>query len=127
MSLTNLPNGIQTFLVESNAVYKDSNYVMGDNGKVFYSDVDGVVFKLPPITSGQSFTFINTANDGLGKLSISPNDNDGIMYAGSATDNKDLINTKLTAKTGDKVTIYNVASTDYWSVDQVTGIWEKEI
>ena len=126
MTLTNLPNGIQTFLVENNAIYKNGSYSLGDNGKVFYSDVDGTVFTLPPITSGQTFTFVNTAPDGTAKLSISPNGSDGIMYAGSSTDNKDLINTKLTAKMGDKVTIYNIASADYWSVDQINGTWAKE-
>ena len=48
------------------------------------------------------------------------------MYAGSLTDDKDLINTKLTQKLGDKVVISNVASTAYWSVTRANGVWEKE-
>ena len=38
-------------------------------------------------------------------LTISPAAADGITYAGSSTDNKDLINTKTTSKQGDYVVI----------------------
>ena len=129
MSLTNYPNGIQSFLVENNAVEKTTNYSVvnaTDTGKTFYSSVDGIVFTLPAIGSGYVFTFVNTAADGTAKFSISPNSSDGIMYAGSLTDDKDLINTKLTQKLGDKVVISNVASTAYWSVTRANGVWEKE-
>ena len=40
MSLTNYPNGIQSFLVENNAVEKTTNYSVvnaTDTGKTFYS------------------------------------------------------------------------------------------
>ena len=51
------------------------------------------------------YKFVNAAEDGTNTLTISPNANDGIQYAGSATDNKDLINTKATSKQGDYVVI----------------------
>ena len=68
---------------------KSSNYtvVNGDSGKTFTSSTDGVVFTLPAISIGRVFTFVNTGTDGTNTLTISPNANDGILYAGSLTDN----------------------------------------
>ena len=43
------------------------------------------------IAIGYSFTFVNNAPDGQNTLTISPNASDGITYAGSSTDDKDLI------------------------------------
>lgn len=129
MGLTAFPNGIKSFLVENNAIEKTSNYtvvVNDDSGKVFTTSVDGIVFTLPAIASGQVYTFINTAEDGTAKISISPNAADGIMYLGSATDDKDLINTKATQKKGDMVVVSNVNGLDYWSVTVVNGVWAKE-
>ena len=75
---------------------KTSSYtvVTGDSGKTFVSETDGVVFTLPAIAVGYSFKFANNAPDGQNTMTISPNASDGITYAGSSTDNKDLINTK---------------------------------
>ena len=126
--LTAFPKGIQSFNVDINAVTKSANYtvvVTTDSGKVFVTFTDNVVFTLPAIADGQVYTFINGAEDGAAKVSISPNAADGIMYV-TATDNKDLINTKATAKKGDYVVIQNVAGTDYWSVTDARGVWAKE-
>ena len=73
---------------------KASNYTVvatTDSGKTFVSSTDGVVFTLPAIAAGNVYKFVNAAEDGTNTLTISPNANDGIQYAGSATDNKDLI------------------------------------
>ena len=74
---------------------KTSNYtvVTGDSGKTFVSSTDGVVFTLPAIAIGYSFKFVNNAPDGTNALTLSPNSSDGSTYAGSSTDDKDLINT----------------------------------
>ena len=101
--LTKFPNGISSFLVDSNATAKTANYtviVTTDSGKTFTSELDGIVFTLPSIAIGNTVTFVNNAADGLADLSISPATIDGITYAGSSTDNKDLINTKATAGIG---------------------------
>ena len=126
--LTAFPKGMQSFNVDINAVTKSSAYTVvatTDSGKVFVTFTDNVVFTLPAIADGQVYRFINGAEDGAAKVSISPNAADGIMYV-TATDNKDLINTKATAKKGDYVVIQNVAGTDYWSVTDARGVWAKE-
>ena len=107
---------------------KTSNYTVttGDSGKTFVSATDGVVFTLPAIATGAVYKFVNAAEDGTNTLTISPNANDGIQYAGSATDNKDLINTKATSKQGDYVVIASLDSTTNWSVTEVRGVFAKE-
>ena len=66
------------------------------------------------------------ARDGKAALNISPNSSDGITYAGSSTDNKDLINAKATAKAGDFVTLASLNGTVAWQVVAVRGAWTKE-
>ena len=97
-----------------------------DSGKTFVSSTDGVVFTLPAIATGAVFKFVNAAEDGTNTLTISPNASDGIQYAGSATDDKDLINTKATSKQGDFVVIASLDSTTNWSVTSVRGVFAKE-
>ena len=97
-----------------------------DSGKTFVSATDGVVFTLPAIATGAVFKFVNAAEDGTNTLTISPNASDGIQYAGSATDDKDLINTKATSKQGDFVVISSLDSTANWSVTSVRGVFAKE-
>jgi hypothetical protein len=107
---------------------KSSNYIVAtaDSGKTFTSSTDGVIFTLPAIAIGYVFTFVNTGQDGTNALTISPNANDGILYAGSLTDNKDLINTKTTSKVGDFVTIASLNSTAHWTVVDAQGVFAKE-
>jgi hypothetical protein len=107
---------------------KSSNYTVtaADSGKTFTSATDGVVFTLPAISIGRVYTFVNTASDGTNTLTISPNANDGILYAGSLTDDKDLINTKATSKVGDFVVIASLNSTAHWTVVDAQGVFAKE-
>ena len=107
---------------------KSANYTVqaADSGKTFTSSTDGVVFTLPAIAIGYVFTFVNTGTDGANTLTISPNANDGILYAGSVTDDKDVINTKATSKVGDYVTIASLNSTDFWTVVDAQGVFAKE-
>ena len=108
---------------------KTSNYTVvatTDSGKTFVSATDGVVFTLPAIATGAVYKFVNSAEDGTNTLTISPNASDGIQYAGSATDDKDLINTKSTSKQGDYVVIASLDSTTNWSVTEVRGVFAKE-
>ena len=112
-----------------NIEQKDSNYtvvITTDSGQTFTSKTDGVVFTLPAIAIGNVFTFVNTAADGTNTLTISPNANDGILYAGSLTDDKDVINTKATSKVGDFVKIASLNSTAHWTVVEAQGTWAKE-
>ena len=116
--------GVTGFNLEN----KESNYtvVNADSGKTFTSSTDGVVFTLPAISIGRVFTFVNTAADGTNALTISPNASDGILYAGSLTDNKDIINTKSTSKVGDYIVCASLNSTAHWTVVAVQGIFAKE-
>ena len=108
---------------------KESNYTVvatTDSGKTFTSKTDGTVFTLPAIAIGNTYTFVNTAEDGSNTLTISPNASDGITYAGSSTDDKDLINTKSTSKVGDFVTLASLDVTVAWQVVACQGVWAKE-
>ena len=128
--LTTFPNGIESFLVDSNSTAKAAAYtviITTDSGKTFTnSETDGVVFTLPAIATGNTITFVNTAVNGAADLTISPNASDGIQYAGSNTDDKDLINTKATAKQGDFVTLASLNGTTAWQVVAARGVWAKE-
>jgi len=107
---------------------KSANYtiVNGDSGKTITSSTEGIKFTLPAISIGRVVTFVNTAPDGANTLTISPNANDGILYAGSLVDNKDLINTKATSKVGDFVVLASLNSTAHWTVVDVQGVFAKE-
>ena len=113
-----------------NIEQKDSNYTVvianGDSGKTFLSNTKDVVFTLPAIAVGNVYTFINTGADGQNNLTISPNASDGILYAGSLTDDKDVINTQATSKVGDYVKIASLNSTAHWTVVEAQGVWAKE-
>ena len=117
--------GVTGFNIEQ----KDSNYtvvISTDSGKTFLSNTKDVVFTLPAIAIGNVVTFVNTGADGQNNLTISPNSTDGILYLGSLTDDKDLINTQGTSKVGDYVTIASLNSTAFWTVVDVQGVWAKE-
>ena len=105
--------GVTGFNLEA----KEANYTVtnADSGKTFTSKTDGVVF-----------TFVNTGADGTNTLTISPNAADGILYAGSLTDDKDIINTKSTSKVGDYIVCASLNSTAHWTVVDVQGIFAKE-
>jgi len=112
-----------------NITQKDSSYtvvISTDSGKTFLSNTTDVVFALPSIAIGNVYTFVNTAADGGNNLTISPNSSDGILYLGSLTDNKDVINTASTSKVGDYVTIASLNSTAHWTVVDAQGVWAKE-
>ena len=117
--------GVTGFNIEQ----KDSSYtvvISTDSGKTFLSNTTDVVFTLPAIAIGNVVTFVNTGADGQNNLTISPDGDDGILYLGSLTDDKDLINTQGTSKVGDRVTIASLNSTAFWTVVDAQGVWAKE-
>ena len=129
LRLTVYPNGLASFLVDSNAEEKTANYTVvinDDSGKTFISTLDGITYTLPSIAIGNTITFVNMAEDGAAALNISPAALDGITYAGSSTDDKDLINTKATAKKGDYVTLASLDGVVAWQVVESRGVWAKE-
>ena len=115
-------------LVMQRQVLKTSNYTVvttTDGGKVFSSVLDGMVYTLPGIAIGNTFTFINIADDGAAKLSISPASADGITWAGAESDDSDLINTKATQKKGDYAVIASFTAIVTWQVPAARGLWAK--
>lgn len=129
---TSFPNGIDGFIIDDQAVEKTTaqspftvTINQGDSGKTFYVK-EAVTFTLPGIAIGNVFTFVNMADDGKAALTISPNAADGISYVGSATDDKDLINTAATHKKGDFVTLAALDQVVAWQVTAIRGIWAKE-
>ena len=127
--LTNFPNGLSSFFVDSNSETKTANYTViidTDSGKTLTSSLNGIVFTLPSIAIGNTVTFVNMAPDGTGEMSISPAALDGITYVGDSTDDKDLINTKATQKQGDFVTLASLDGVAAWQVVAVRGVWAKE-
>jgi len=88
LRLTVYPNGLASFLVDSNAEIKAANYTVvidTDSGKTFSSTLDAIVATLPSIATGNTITFVNMADDGTAALNISPAAADGINYVGSNT------------------------------------------
>lgn len=129
LRLTVFPNGLASFLVDSNAEIKTANYtvvITTDSGKTITSTLDGFVATMPSIAIGNTVTFVNMADDGQAKFSVSPAAADGITYAGSSTDDKDIINTKATSKKGDYITLASLDGVVAWQVVDARGVWAKE-
>ena len=108
-----------------------------DSGGVFGIGTDAKVITLPATKAGLKYTFINTGAAGNNIVTISPVAADGIsgtitLAAAVVVDagvvNKDLINTKATAKAGDSVTLIGtgVTGTTAWIIVSSTGIWAAE-
>ncbi len=110
-------------------VAKEVSYtvvITTDSGKTFTSKTNGVVFTLPSIAIGNTVTFVNMGEDGQNTFTVSPAAIDGVTYAGSSTDNKDIINTKATSKKGDYITLASLDGVVAWQVVEVKGIWAKQ-
>lgn len=108
-----------------------------DSGGVFGQGTDAKAFTLPSTAAGLKYTFVNTGAAGHNILTVSPQAADGIsgtitLAASVVVDagviDKDLINTKATAKAGDAVTLIGtgVAGVTAWIIISSTGIWAAE-
>jgi hypothetical protein len=127
--LTAFPNGLDTHVVRDGVKKTDAYTVVinDDSGKTFYIRGSGAVtFTLPSIAIGNTFTFVNMNDDASVALTISPAALDGISFKGSATDDKDLINTAATMKKGDSVTLASLDQAVAWQVTAASGVWDKE-
>jgi hypothetical protein len=105
-----------------------------DSGKVFLVGTDALTITLPATKSGLDYTFVNSGADGGVLITISPNSSDALhgtitlaasVVELSGTDDKDLLNTKTTANTGDMVRIVGDGNAG-WYVVGSTGIWASE-
>ena len=94
-------------------------------GRWIWCSTDGVAFTLPAVEGIGFVRFGNMAAFGASGLAISPNAVDMIEGPGiTAADNKDLINTKATAKRGDWAEI-NYGDGNGWSA-RFAGTWARE-
>lgn len=114
-------------------VTENTTLTAADHGKTFLCATDGIVFTLPSTASGLKFTFINTGADGVAGISVSPAAADAIHGTTNAStnvvfggvDDKDVVNTKGTATTGDNITLLGDGSVG-WYVIGCHGIWASE-
>lgn len=126
MSVTKAKGGY----LNADTEVKNSAYtvvITTDSGKIF--EVEGgndVTFTLPAIAVGNVFTFVYTGGNANGSITISPNASDGITYAGSSTDDKDLLLTSANAERGDFVKLASLDGTVAWQVIESKGTWTKE-
>lgn len=99
---------------------------------------DALTITLPSVGPGLNYVIRNggvaktsapsgTGDDGSAIVTISPAAADKIQggVTGTATANKDLINTKATARVGDEAFIVGGATTA-WSVARLVGTWARE-
>ena len=89
---------------------------------------DAKTMTLPAVAVGAVFIIVNDNADGSGLLTISPNASDKFLFdiaAGAGTDDKDIINTKVTQKKGDYVKLVGL-TTDGWLISELKGTWVDE-
>lgn len=98
----------------------------GDCGVIQNVTVDAKIVTLPATVVGYSYTIRNGGADGTVAVTVSPNASDKIFGNGfTATDNKDAINTKATAKKGDYIKLVG-DGVNGWMITEVAGIWARE-
>lgn len=97
-----------------------------DNGKVFFVNTDAVVVTLPSVATPINAKIVNIGAFGAVKLSIDPAAADKVQGPDlPGTDNKDLINTKATAKRGDFV-VLTTGDANGAVVAELRGTWATE-
>lgn len=107
-------------------VSADTTLDAADCGIVQIVDTDAKIVTLPATAAGLSYTIVNGGADGAVLVSISPNAVDKITGAGlTPADDKDLLNTKATAKKGDYVTLI-ADGADGWVISRMAGTWARE-
>jgi len=106
---------------------KSANYTMTatDSGLTTYINTDAVVITLPATVVGYVYTFVNVGAAGAVGFNISPAAVDKIIGGGlSGSDDEDIINTKATAKTGDRIKIIG-DGVNGWFVQEMYGTWAE--
>jgi len=98
-----------------------------DTGKLFWVDTDAVTVTLPAIADGLGGTkIVNGGSFGAVAVTISPQALDKIHGPDiTSADDKDLINTKATAKRGDFAVI-DLGDADGYVTTAMSGIWARQ-
>lgn len=98
-----------------------------DSGKLFWVDTDAFTITLPAIATGLGgFVVVNGGAFGAVAVTISPAAADMILGPDiTGADDKDLINTKATARRGDLVQL-DLGDADGYVVTQLRGTWARQ-
>jgi hypothetical protein len=98
-----------------------------DTGKLFWVDTDAITITLPAVAAGVfGVQIVNGGGFGAVAVTISPNAADSILGPDiTAADDKDLINTKATAKRGDYV-VLDSGDADGYLVTELRGTWARQ-
>lgn len=98
-----------------------------DTGKLFWVDTDAVTITLPAIADGLGGPkIVNGGAFGTVAVTISPGATDMILGPDiTGADDKDLINTKATAKRGDYV-VLDLGDADGYVVTEMVGTWARQ-
>lgn len=98
-----------------------------DSGKLFWVNTDAVVITLPAVAAGVfGVQIVNGGAFGTVAVTISPNASDSILGPDiTAADDKDLINTKATAKRGDFV-VLDSGDADGYLATALSGTWARQ-
>lgn len=97
-----------------------------DSGKIFFVDTDAKTITLPAVEGMGGIKIVNIGADAAVAVTISPNSADMIEGPGiTAADDKDIINTKATARRGDYVVI-DYGDGNGWVIREMRGTWARE-
>jgi hypothetical protein len=97
-----------------------------DNGKVFFVDTDAVIITMPAVATPVNCKIVNIGAFGAVAVNVSPAAADKVQGPDlPGTDNKDLINTKATARRGDFVKLIT-GDANGPIVSELRGIWATE-
>jgi len=108
------------------AVSADKTLDIQDTGKAFFVDTDAKTITLPATAVAVSVLIVNEGAYGTVAVNVDPAAADKIMGPDIAgADNKDLINTKATARRGDLVQL-RLGHADGPMVERLVGTWAQE-
>ena len=97
-----------------------------DSGKLFWVDTDAAVITLPAVATHALAKIVNGGAFGAVAVTISPQALDSIEGPDiTAADDKDIINTKATARRGDFATLGDADANGY-VVTELRGIWARQ-
>ena len=98
-----------------------------DNGKIFFVDTDATITTLPATATPVNAKIVNIGAYGAVAVNLSPQAVDKVQGPDlPGTDNKDLINTKATAKRGDFV-VLTTGDANGPVVAELRGTWATEV
>lgn len=108
------------------AITVDKTLDIEDNGKLFVVTVDAKIITLPAVATPVNCTIVNGGAFGTIAVNVSPAAADKIQGPDlPGTDNKDLINTKATARRGDFVRIATGDANGPLAIE-LRGTWATE-